>query len=78
MSKSMKAMRVARGMSQSLYIALLLLTLSVASAQNERRRVRNIVLVHGAWVDISGWKGVYDILINEGYNDRQKTDRLSF
>jgi len=38
------------------------------SAQNERHRVRNIVLVHGAWADGSGWKGVYDILIKNGYN----------
>jgi pimeloyl-ACP methyl ester carboxylesterase len=37
-------------------------------AQNERHRVRNIVLVHGAWADGSGWKGVYDILIKAGYN----------
>src|SRR3954464_14723592 len=54
------AMRVAREMSPSLCIVLLLmLTLSAASAQNKRPRVRNIVLVHGAWVDGSGWKGVY-------------------
>jgi pimeloyl-ACP methyl ester carboxylesterase len=32
------------------------------------RRVRNIVLVHGAWADGSGWKGVYDILVKDGYN----------
>ena len=25
--------------------------------------VKNIVLVHGAWVDASGWKGVYEILV---------------
>jgi pimeloyl-ACP methyl ester carboxylesterase len=37
------------------------------SAQNEQHRVRNIVLVHGAWADGSGWKGVYDILVNDGY-----------
>ena len=24
--------------------------------------LKNIVLVHGAWVDGSGWKPVYDIL----------------
>jgi pimeloyl-ACP methyl ester carboxylesterase len=30
--------------------------------------VRNIVLVHGAWVDGSGWKGVYEILARDGYN----------
>jgi pimeloyl-ACP methyl ester carboxylesterase len=30
--------------------------------------VRNIVLVHGAWVDGSGWKPVFEILIKDGYN----------
>jgi pimeloyl-ACP methyl ester carboxylesterase len=25
-------------------------------------------LVHGAWADGSGWKGVYDILVKDGYN----------
>jgi pimeloyl-ACP methyl ester carboxylesterase len=30
--------------------------------------LKNIVLVHGAWVDASGWKGVYDYLVKEGYN----------
>jgi pimeloyl-ACP methyl ester carboxylesterase len=29
--------------------------------------VRNIVLVHGAWVDGSGWKPVFEILIKDGY-----------
>src|SRR3954452_25568883 len=61
------AMRVARGMSQFLRIALLLLTCSTLSAQNEEHRVRNIVLVHGAWADGSGWKGVNDILVKDGY-----------
>ena len=30
--------------------------------------IKNIVLVHGAWADGSGWKGVYDILRREGFN----------
>ena len=38
------------------------------SAQTEEHRVRNIVLVHGAWADDSGWKGVYAILVKDGYN----------
>jgi hypothetical protein len=29
--------------------------------------VTNIVLVHGAFVDGSGWKPVYDILVKDGY-----------
>ena len=68
MSKSMKAMRVARRMSQSFCIVLLLLTCGALSAQNQEHRIRNIVLVHGAWADGSGWKGVYDILVKDGYN----------
>src|SRR5882757_6257767 len=67
MSNSIKGLRVARGMSQ-LFIVLLLLTCGALSVQNQEHRIRNIVLVHGAWADGSGWKGVYDILINDGYN----------
>jgi hypothetical protein len=29
--------------------------------------VKNIVLVHGANTDGSGWRGVYDILKKDGY-----------
>src|ERR1700685_3597963 len=29
--------------------------------------IRNIVLVHGAFVDGSGWQGVYDRLTADGY-----------
>jgi len=68
MRNSMKSMRVVQGMSQSLCIVLLLLTCVAPYAQNEDHRVRNIVLVHGAWADGSGWKGVYDILVKDGYN----------
>jgi pimeloyl-ACP methyl ester carboxylesterase len=68
MSNSMKAMRVARGISLSLCIVLLLLTCPALSAQDQEHRVRNIVLVHGAWADGSGWKAVYDILVKDGYN----------
>jgi len=68
MSNSMKSMRVAKGMSRSFCFVLLLFTCGVLSAQNQEHRVRNIVLVHGAWADGSGWKGVYDILVKDGYN----------
>lgn len=30
--------------------------------------VRNIVLVHGAWADGSGWQSLYETLSGEGYN----------
>src|SRR5277367_849652 len=67
MSNLMKPMRVVLGISQSLCIVLLLFTCNVLSAQNQEHRVRNIVLVHGAWADGSGWKSVYDILVKDGY-----------
>src|SRR3954467_10701233 len=53
---------------KSLCAALLLLTCCALPAQGEEHRVRNIVLVHGAWADGSGWKGVYDILVKDGFN----------
>jgi len=76
MSDSVKTMRAARGMPGLLCIALLLLSYCALSVQNlsaqnnnkEAHGVRNIVLVHGAWADGSGWKGVYDILVKDGYN----------
>jgi pimeloyl-ACP methyl ester carboxylesterase len=37
-------------------------------AQTSSMPVKNIVLVHGAWADGSGWKGVYDILVKDGFN----------
>ncbi len=68
MSDSIKSIRFAGGTFLSLFIAVLLLTCRAGSAQNEGHRIRNIVLVNGAWADGSGWKGVYDILIKGGYN----------
>jgi pimeloyl-ACP methyl ester carboxylesterase len=68
MTDSIKPVAVVRGVSQLLSIAVLLFTCCTLSAQNEKARVRNIVLVHGAWADGSGWKGVYDILTKDGYN----------
>jgi pimeloyl-ACP methyl ester carboxylesterase len=68
MGNSLTQVRVGRGMSQSLCIVFLLSICCALLAQNEEHRVRNIVLVHGAWADGSGWKGVYDILVKDGYN----------
>jgi hypothetical protein len=52
----------------SLCIALLLLSGYALPVQDSSDHVRNIVLVHGAWADGSGWKGVYDLLVRDGYN----------
>ncbi|WP_442580881.1 alpha/beta hydrolase [Mesorhizobium sp. ASY16-5R] len=44
------------------------LSLASATIQARAEPLRNIVLVHGAWVDASGWKPVYEILVKEGFN----------
>jgi pimeloyl-ACP methyl ester carboxylesterase len=61
-------MPIVRRISQTLCIAILLTTCCALSAQNDQHRIKNIVLVHGAWADGSGWRGVYDILVKDGYN----------
>jgi pimeloyl-ACP methyl ester carboxylesterase len=73
MSKLTMAMPAVRWSSQSRWIVVSLLIFCAISAQNlsaqsHNHGVRNIVLVHGAWADGSGWKGVYDILAKDGYN----------
>ena len=49
-----------------LVLATILLVLTAVPASADR--LKNIVLVHGAWVDGSGWKPVYEILSKEGFN----------
>jgi len=51
-----------------LSVVLLMTSCYTLSAQTDTHRVRNIVLVHGARADGSGWKGVYDILVKDGFN----------
>jgi pimeloyl-ACP methyl ester carboxylesterase len=42
---------------------------AIARAQATRTQtVKNIVLVHGGFVDGSGWEDVYKILTKKGYN----------
>ena len=36
--------------------------------ENLNEGIRNVVLVHGGFVDGSGWESVYNILKNDGYN----------
>ncbi|HEY2468420.1 MAG TPA: alpha/beta hydrolase [Terracidiphilus sp.] len=41
---------------------------STPQLQAQKSEVKNIVLVHGAWADASGWRRVYDILVKDGFN----------
>lgn len=43
------------------------LSLVATAVPARAESIKNIVLVHGAWVDASGWKPVYDILTKEGF-----------
>ena len=50
-------------------IALVLGYQEVSMSQAKRMSgVKNVVLVHGGFVDGSGWQGVYDLLKKDGYN----------
>ncbi|MGN6416560.1 MAG: alpha/beta hydrolase [Pseudobacter sp.] len=53
--------------SALLGIALLCTFTNRSSAQTSNKTVRNIVLVHGAFVDGSGWEPVYNDLTDKGY-----------
>ncbi len=66
-------MQIVRNLVRVIGIVLLLVSCAALYAQNpkakdDNRPIRNIVLVHGAWADGSGWKSVYDILVKEGFN----------
>lgn len=39
--------------------------------------VKNIVMVHGAWADGSGWRPIYEILKADGYNVRMVQNPLT-
>ena len=53
-------------MKKLLFFALLYV--NVAFAQTTPAPVKNIVLVHGAYADGSGWEAVYHILTRKGYH----------
>ncbi len=54
--------------TMALHAALLALAATYGVTPASAQTVHNIVLVHGAGADGSGWKGVYDILKRDGYN----------
>ncbi len=52
----------------SLGLAAIAMTAAPLSARAQGPAgVHNVVLVHGAWADGAGWKGVADILVSHGY-----------
>jgi pimeloyl-ACP methyl ester carboxylesterase len=74
--RSISQRSISQSLSLFLRFVLLLLSCCALSAQSgsapnpahhPEHRIQNIVLVHGAWADGSGWKGVYDILVKDGF-----------
>ena len=52
-----------------MFVSTLAFLLSFTSAQARNAvAAKNIVIVHGAFADGSGWEGVFRILTNDGYN----------
>src|SRR5882672_420721 len=49
-------------------LTILFFTLFLNNLNAQTMKVKNVVLVHGAFADGSGWKGIYDILTKKGYN----------
>lgn len=47
---------------------ILSIALSLAAPALNAQGVKNILLIHGAFADGSGWQGVYNILVAKGYN----------
>jgi pimeloyl-ACP methyl ester carboxylesterase len=64
----MKVQSVSQRLPRFLSVVLVISTCYGVSAQTDAHRVRNIVLVHGAGADGSGWKGVCGILFKDGFN----------
>jgi pimeloyl-ACP methyl ester carboxylesterase len=53
---------------KSTLASMALVSMFAAGSPAAAQPVKNIVLVHGAWVDASGWKAVYDILTRDGFH----------
>ncbi len=66
----MKKAILSRSLKPSLFIIAILMMMSFVRVKNvtAQTTVKNIVLVHGAFADGSGWKGLYDILTKRGYH----------
>jgi len=61
----------------ALYLAAAL-PLSLAGASSAlAAEIKNVVMVHGAWADGSGWRPIYEILKKEGYNVRMVQNPLT-
>lgn len=67
MKMSKNTIRPAKWLSAMLFAALIIAS-PIAMQAQKSPKVKNIILVHGAFADGSGWEGVYNILAAKGYN----------
>lgn len=51
-----------------LAFALTVFAFGLSTAGAQAQPIRNVVLVHGAFADGSGWRGVYNVLVKKGYH----------
>ena len=68
-AKELMLERAASALVRIFLVAMLFFvsTRGLMSQTNHEQKVRNIVLVHGGFVDGSGWEGVYNALKKSGY-----------
>jgi pimeloyl-ACP methyl ester carboxylesterase len=63
----------------NVFFSLVVILLAIAAINPASAQVKNIVLVHGAWADVSGWQKVYKILTAKGYHvDVVSSSNLTF
>jgi pimeloyl-ACP methyl ester carboxylesterase len=62
--------KLMRKIWEMLAVTTIAMTSSAGAAAQADQKPVSIVLVHGAFVDASGWRQVYDILTSDGYEVR--------
>ncbi|WP_237732404.1 alpha/beta hydrolase [Flavobacterium sp. UGB4466] len=65
--KTINLKRQLNGLFMSAALILTFLLSATSIAQTAPAKVKNVVLVHGAFADGSGWRNLYDVLSKKGY-----------
>jgi pimeloyl-ACP methyl ester carboxylesterase len=64
----MKKQSIKTRLTSGLLVSALTLSTLGSALESNAQTVKNVVLVHGAFADGSGFKGLYDVLTKKGYN----------
>lgn len=65
MKNSVLSSKIKSSLVAILFIFSMVVGVNIVS---KAQSVKNVVIVHGAFADGSGWKGVHDILVKKGYH----------